>query len=877
MPVTVANTGSPGRKGKDGPARISDRQDARWHACDADAIADIFGTDPEKGLTASEAASRLASDGPNILPEPKGKSWFRRFMTQFKDVMILVLLGAAGIAALIGEIADAALIAAILMLNAVIGFAQEVRAIRAVRALKDLVPQKSIVIRDGRRESVDATQLVPGDIAAIAAGGRIPGDMRLISVEDLEVDEAPLTGESLTRQKSAAVAADEDLALGDRTNMAFSGTLATRGSALGIVVATGTHSEIGRIASTLQGRSRPATPLQQRLARISRRIAIAAIVICASLFVTGLMIGHPPLVMLLTAASVAIAAIPEALPAVVAVLLAVGARKMARHDALIRRLPAVETLGSVTYICTDKTGTLTENRMEVAEIESDDPAELFTAMALCTDVGGADAGEKHGEPTEFAIAEFAAESGYERADLEHAKPRTRTFAFSSERKRMTTVHRTDDGYICYMKGAPEVLLASFPEGRRKAETLAASGLRVLAFARRLSASPPMIDDPQDGFEILGLVGLMDPPRAEAASAIAACRTAGITPVMITGDHPRTAETIARRIGLVSDGATVITGPELAKLGDAELMDRVLDTDIYARVDPAQKIRIVKALQNHRQFVAMTGDGVNDAPALLHANIGVAMGRIGTDVAREAADLILLDDNFASIVAAVREGRRIFDNIRKFIRYVLACNLAEILTLFVALVLGLPLPLLPLQILWINLVTDGVPGLALAGEPAEPDIMKRPPHPPSSGLFDSKMWRHIAIMGTFMAMVTIGVQMAALDAGNENWQTMVFTVLTFLQLGQAIAVRSDRRSVFLLNPLSNPALVFAIVLTVILHLAVVYSALGNALFHTAPLSAAELAICVLVSLSGLAFSELLKTLRDGFASANKRWKSRPDLR
>jgi Ca2+-transporting ATPase len=347
--------------------------------------------------------------------------------------------------------------------------------------------------------------------------------------------------------------------------------------------------------------------------------------------------------------------------------------------------------------------------------------------------------------------------------------------------------------------------------------------------------------------------------------------------MITGDHPQTAETIARRIGLVGEKAAVITGPELSALDDAELMDRVLGTDIYARVDPAQKIRIVKALQDHRQFVAMTGDGVNDAPALLRANIGVAMGRIGTDVAREAADLILLDDNFASIVAAVREGRRIFDNIRKFVRYVLACNLAEVLTLFVALVLGLPLPLLPLQILWINLVTDGVPGLALAGEPAEPDIMKRRPHPPSSGLFDGAMWRHIALMGTFMAMVTVGVQIAALDAGNDNWQTMVFTVLTFLQLGQAVAVRSDRQSVFLLNPLGNPALIFAILLTVFLHLGVVYSALGNALFYTNPLSAGELAICVLVSLSGLALSELLKAARARFAPAGNRRKPRPDLR
>jgi Ca2+-transporting ATPase len=593
---------------------------------------------------------------------------------------------------------------------------------------------------------------------------------------------------------------------------------------------------------------------------VSRLLAVAAIGICVAVFGVGVLRGQPPLLMLMTAISLAVAAIPEAMPAIVTVLLAVGARKMASAQALIRRLSAVETLGSVTYICTDKTGTLTENRMTVVDVLSADLPSMLTAMGLCNDADiTAEAGAQ-GEPTEVALAAYARDNGYLRHALETAAPRTATFAFTSVRKRMTTVHQAAG--VAYLKGAPEVLLRHAPEMRSAAQAMARSGLRVIAFARRPARGCNDDDAISADLEVLGCAGLMDPPRAESAPAIAACHTAGITTVMITGDHADTAEAIARQIGIVAEGDTepVLTGQALTAMDDAALAECVLRTRVYARVDPAQKIRIVAALQGRGQFVAMTGDGVNDAPALSRADIGVAMGRNGTDVARESADLVLLDDNFATIVAAVREGRRIYDNIRKFIRYVLACNLAEVLVVFLAPLLGLPLPLLPVQLLWINLLTDGVPGLALAAEPAEADIMQRPPQPPAEGLFTRSMWMNIGVMGCVMAAVTIGVQYFAAFTGRQNDQTMVFTVLTLLQVGQAIAVRSHTVSVFAMPFFGNVPLLLALVATIALQMAAVYLPVANRLLHTNPLTLVDLGVCLAASAMGVVVSEGLKLRR-----------------
>jgi len=588
----------------------------------------------------------------------------------------------------------------------------------------------------------------------------------------------------------------------------------------------------------------------------------------------GLLRGESLFLMLLTALSLAVAAIPEALPAVVTILLALGARRMAREQALIRRLPAVETLGSVSFICSDKTGTLTENRMRAVEawlsagrISLDDPtrpglARLGDAMALCNDVAiGAD-GAPVGDPTEIALWEAARAAGHDKTSLTMTAPRIDELPFDSERKRMTTLHPEGSRFVSYTKGAPETVLSccrwvATPDGaselnpdrlRAIATAMAEQGQRVLAVAYRTWPRQPSVhaNGIEQDLTLLGLIGLIDPPRKEAAEAVATCKAAGITPVMITGDHPATARAIASRIGIAGPNDRLLTGHDLATLADDDLATCVRQIRIYARVEPAQKIRIVNALQAQGELVAMTGDGVNDAPALAHADIGVAMGRIGTDVARDASSLVLLDDNFASIVIAVREGRRIYDNIRKFVRYVLACNTAEIWVIFLAPFLGLPVPLLPIQILWINVVTDGLPGLALAFEPAEATVMHRPPRPARESILAKGLWQHILWVGLLMAGVTLLTQAIATQQSAGHWQTLVFTVLTFSQMGQLLAIRSEHDSLFRQGLLSNRPMLGAILLTVVLQIMVIYVPILNEIFHTAPLTIQELLACFAMS-------------------------------
>jgi len=598
--------------------------------------------------------------------------------------------------------------------------------------------------------------------------------------------------------------------------------------------------------------------------------------ICAIIFVAGWLRGEPPLVMLLTAVSLAVAAIPEALPAVVTISLALGAARMVRQNALIRRLPAVETLGSVTYICSDKTGTLTQNRMQVdcvvaagetrPGMRGGEPApwhELGLAMTLCNDaVAGAD-GKLTGDPTETALLEAARAAGFRKHEWKAALPRLAEIPFDSERARMSTLHREGEAVLLLAKGAPERVLALCIDQlgsdgtmaidqvalHDEAERLAAQGLRVLAFAqKRLPHVPAALDAAalESGLTFIGLAGLIDPPRPEAAESVAACKAAGIIPVMITGDHPATARAIAHRLGIIDDGGKVLTGGKLARLSLAEFEREVESVRVYARINPEQKIKIVQALQDKGEFVAMTGDGVNDAPALKRADIGVAMGRGGTDVAREAAHMTLLDDNFATIVHAVGEGRRIFDNIRKFVKYTMTSNSGEIWTIFLAPFLGLPIPLLPIHILWINLVTDGLPGLALASERAERNVMQRPPRPPTESIFAHGMWQHILWVGLLMGGVSLLTQAWAIQVGSAHWQSMVFTVLTLSQLGHVLAVRSERESLFTQGVLSNAPLAGALLLTFILQMAVLYVPWLNPIFRTAPLSAGELAACLALS-------------------------------
>ena len=859
------------------PERVHADADAPWHTLTVPAVLERLHADPDSGLAPEEAARRAARFGPNEIQARAGRSALRMLLDQFTDFMIMVLLAAAVISGAIGDVKDTLAIVVIVVLNAGIGFAQEFRAERAMAALKEMVAGNSRVVRGNETLTVAAAELVPGDVVLLEAGNVVPADLRLVEVAQLKMDEALLTGESATVEKICAALPSADLPLGDRRNIAYKGATATSGRGRGIVVATAMATELGKIAALIDTGVEPRTPLQKRLAVFGRRLGLGVIAICVMVFAFGLLRGDPPLLLFLTAISLAVAAIPEALPAVVTISLALGATKLAQQHALIRRLPAVETLGSVTYICSDKTGTLTLNRMRVVEVYCAGGAtrdwkadachepfrSLFTALALSNDANRGRHGHVTGDPTETAVFHVAADAGFDKAALEAAAPRLLELPFDSERKRMTTLHRRGTGAIAYTKGAPESVLprcatlasadGSEPLSRETilaaAERMAAEGLRVLAVAQREWTALPTEPDPdvvEAGLAFVGLVGLIDPPRREVRDAVGVCIAAGITPVMITGDHPATARAIARELGIVRSGDRVMTGAELAQLSDDDFARQVTDIRVYARVDPAQKIRIVEALQSRGEFVAMTGDGVNDAPALRRADIGVAMGKGGTDVAREASSLVLLDDNFATIVGAVREGRRIFDNIRKFIRFVMTGNSGEIWTIFLAPFLGLPIPLLPIHILWVNLVTDGLPGLALAVEPEERGIMRRPPRPPQESVFAHGMWQHMLWVGLLIGALSLLAQAVAISAGSAHWRTMAFTVLTVSQLAHVLAIRSERESLFRLGITSNLPLLGAVVFTFALQMATIYVPFMNAVLNTDPLTPAELGFSLALS-------------------------------
>ncbi|MEN8178013.1 MAG: cation-translocating P-type ATPase [Pseudomonadota bacterium] len=850
-------------------------QPADWHSIETDEVLKRLESSVS-GLTSADAQRRLAEQGPNTIPERRRRSLLAMLLWQFTDFMIVVLLVAALISGLVGEPQDTIVILVIVLLNAIIGAVQEFRAERAVEALRKMAAPETQVLRDGQAVTLEAAELVRGDVVLLEAGNIVPADLRLFDVEELQADESALTGESHPVEKQQARLSDIELPIGDRKNLIFKSSLITRGRGKGVVVATGLDTEIGRIAELLRGEAGVKTPLQVRLIRFGRHLTLAILAICFVVFTAGLLQGQPILLMLLTAVSLAVAAIPEALPAVVTVSLALGAHKLIRHNALVRNLPAVETLGSVTYICADKTGTLTQNHMTVELIFAAgerraslaDPGagvpwvEMGEALALNNDVAKKD-GRPSGEPTELALFEAADKAGFDKAVLERAKPRLAAIPFDSKRKQMTTLHQSPDGVIAYIKGAPERVLTqcskvlegdspvSFePEAvLSEAERLANEGYRVLALAKReLTGLPEPLtpESTEQDLTFLGLVALIDPPRPEVPRAVEDCLTAGIAPVMITGDHPGTARAIARRLGITTNHKTVLTGNELAEMSDDTLARVVETVRIYARVSPEQKLRIVKALQKNGEFVAMTGDGVNDAPALKRASIGVAMGQKGTDVAREAADMVLLDDNFATVVRAVQAGRRIFDNIRKFIKDTMSSNSGEIWTLFLAPFLGLPIPLLPIHILWINLVTDGLPGLAFSAEPAEPDIMRRTPRPPQESIFSHGMWQHILWVGFFVGGISIASQAWAVSRGVEYWQTVVFTVLTLSQLFHSLAVRSERISLFRIGLFSNLPMLGAVTLTFGLHMAVIYVPSLNTIFHTQPLPMFDLAVCLVLS-------------------------------
>ena len=875
-----------------------------WHQLDPEAVREILQSSAT-GLTSGQVRERLERFGPNELIEKERKPLWRMFLDQFKDFMILVLIAAAVVAGIIGEPLDTITIAVIVLLNAVLGFVQEYRAEQAMAALKKMAAPSAAVLRDGPPQSIPARELVPGDLVTLEAGNVVPADVRLTEAVQFRTQEAALTGESAPVEKDIAPLAEADPPIGDRRNMAYKGTLVTSGRARGLVTETGMRTELGRIATLLQDQKEGRTPLQKRLASFGRKLAYSVLAICVIVFMAGLLRGEPPLLMLLTAISLAVAAIPEALPAVVTISLALGAKKLVKQQALIRKLPAVETLGSVTYICSDKTGTLTLNRMTVEEIYADGrrlhPEELpasgkeqsgdgplsgrnplgllLTALALSNDARLDVSGNAIGDPTETALFNLALEKGFSREKLDKAFPRLAEIPFDSERKLMTTFHPWENQRaVSFTKGAVEEILERSEKvftgsGEEEVdpakileitEGITGKGLRVLGFGFRVwerLPDPLHSDEAETRLILLGIVGMMDPPRPEATEAVAMCRSAGIRPVMITGDHPLTAKVIAERVGILDgNGNGVVTGRELDRLSLAEFEAQVERIAVYARVAPEQKLKIVKALQDKGQFVAMTGDGVNDAPALQRADIGIAMGITGTDVSKEAAHMILLDDNFATIVKTVREGRRIFDNIRKFIKYTMTSNSGEIWTIFLAPFMGLPIPLLPIHILWINLVTDGVPGLALAAEPGEKDTMNRPPRPPKESIFAKGLGTHIVWVGLLMGGVSIATQALFIDHAQTHWQTMVFTVLCLSQMGHVLAIRSERESLFRQGVLSNKPLLGAVLLTFGLQMTTVYVPFLHPIFKTEALSAGELLVTVLLSSIVFLAVEMEKALK-----------------
>jgi Ca2+-transporting ATPase len=708
-------------------------------------------------------------------------------------------------------------------------------------------------MRGGIQQEIPACELVKGDIVLLEAGTVIPADLRLFEAARLQIDESALTGESVPVEKGIQPLADPDLPLGDRINMAWRGTLAVYGRGAGLVTATGMNTEIGGIAELLSEGGEPKTPLQIRLASFGRWLSAVIIVICAILFAAGMLRGEPLVLMLLTSISLAVAAIPEALPAVVTIALAFGARKMVRNNALIRRLPAVETLGSVTYICSDKTGTLTMNRMEATEIcidgqllltsevktvppESnllflaDKPCLLMMAAALNNDTRPSENDGLSGDPTEIALTDLAKTCGFSKELLNTRFPRIAELPFDSDRKLMTTFHRCGTGVIAFTKGSPEAITMRSRLDEQDvnpmaaAEEMAMRGMRVIGFAVRVWDKLPddiSTETTESGLTFLGITGIIDPPRPEAADAVQLCKTAGITPVMITGDHASTATAIAMKLGILCEGdPPAVTGREMERLDVNSFAELAGRARVYARVAPSQKLEIVKALQSRGEFVAMTGDGVNDAPALQRAEIGIAMGITGTDVAKGAASMVLLDDNFATIVGAISEGRRIYRNIIRFITYSLTSNAGTIWLVFLAPFFGLPLPLLPIQILWLNLLCDSLPGLALTAEPATDDLMRQPPTPPNEGIFSKGRGVVIIIFGLFLGLIGLLLQWWGISAALP-WQSIVFTYLVISRMAMAMLVRSEKESLLAIGIFSNPPMIAAISITVILQAAVIY--------------------------------------------------------
>lgn len=857
------------------------------HSEDLAVLLEELKVDPNQGLTTAEAESRLASYGENRLREGKKKTNLQRFFEQFRDVMILILIAAAAISFLIalyeGEgYFEPVLIILIVILNAVLGVIQESKAEKALEALKKLSAPQAQVIRDGSEKLIEAAQLVPGDIILLEAGDFVPADARLVTAASLKAEESALTGESVPEEKDADAVVPREAPLGDRTNMIYSGCGITYGRAKAVVTGTGMNTEMGKIANLLAAEPAAQTPLQQKLATLGKYLGLAALAACLVIFIIGVLDGMAVKDIFLISVSLAVSAIPEGLPAVVTIVLAIGVQRMVKRNAIIRRLPAVETLGSASVICSDKTGTLTQNRMTLVkafaagaaapeDIHKDNsPAvkNLLRYAALCCDglVVFENGQEQHiGDPTETAIVLAAHHNGMPKEKLTKQHPRLAEIPFDSDRKLMTTVNRIDGKNIVIVKGAVDVLARKcvagpVQSGREQAAEMGKQALRVLAVAyKEIDAVPPhpTPDLLENDLTFMGLLGMIDPPRPEARDAVAVCRRAGIKPVMITGDHVLTATAIARDLGILRDGDEAVTGSELAQMTETELDKRVRRISVYTRVSPADKIRIVRAWQRQDAVVAMTGDGVNDAPALKAANIGCAMGITGTDVAKDAADITLTDDNFATIVEAVREGRGIYDNIKKVIGFLLGTNIGELFTVFFAMLIWRETPLLATQLLWINLVTDSLPAIGLGMEPVEGDVMNRKPKPKNEGIFAGGFGIQIVLQGFMFAVLTLIAFMLGQNTGDlTTGRTMAFFVLALTQVIHSFNMRSNH-SLFRIGLLTNRNLFRAAVASLALIALVAFIPPVAAAFGLTRLTAEMYLVAVLLACVPVPVLELSK--------------------
>ena len=852
-----------------------------------------------EGLTAQEAEARQQKYGKNQLQGAKKRSVAQMLLAQMKDTMVLILLTAAMISGFaLGEWTDCGIILLVVALNAVLGVVQEQRAENAMEALKKMSSPHAHVWRDGLMHVLPAEELVPGDIVALEAGDMVPADLRLLEAVGLQVQESALTGEAMPVAKQTGPTS-ADAALGDRTNMAYSGSMVTAGRGTGVVVAIGMETEVGHIAGMLEGNEDTKTPLQRRLADMSKKLAAVCLIVCAVVFGVGVVQGRNALEMFMTAISLAVAAIPEGMLAIVTIMLALCVQRMSEQNAIIRRLPAVETLGSTTVICSDKTGTLTMNQMTVAAVAA--PFEvgdsqsflrqrgavlMATAMALCND---AHAGQKDGQnaflgdPTETALSEYVKPLGYEAARLEKRMPRVDEIPFDSERKRMTTVHKEGSHFRVFVKGGLDEVLTRCTkifDGKERtltaedvqriqqtAEEMSSTALRVLAFAmaeRKQLAEDNKEEAYEQELTFLGMAGMIDPPRPTAQEAVGKCLRAGIKPVMITGDHKLTAAAIARELGILRKSDRVVTGAELERMDDNRLREEVRNIAVYARVSPEHKLRIVRAWQSWGEVVAMTGDGVNDAPALKQADIGIAMGQNGTEVSKEASAMILTDDNFATIVKAVGQGRTLYDNILKAVQYLLSSNLGEILVVLAAVLMNWESPLLPIHILWVNLITDTLPALALGMEPPERDVMRRRPRDPNGSIFDRPMVTRVAYQGLVIALCTLTAYRIGCMASLACGQTMAFAVLSGSQIVHAFNVRSNTRSLFHKGP-HNPWMLRAGVAALLLQFAVLLIPFLRTLFKLALLTPIQWSVVVLLALLPLFVVESVKAVNRGKGS------------